>query len=332
MTYEAILPQHIDSTMISCFRSCQTKFKYEFVYGLRPSNLSIDLHAGGVFASALEYFQRLVHEKRVYVADAVYDTIRFMIDEWKDFPTPQRSAKTLDNMVLAFRDYVLTYPPGTDHVQPFKNDKGETTYEFSAAVPLDPADGFPLHPVTGEPFVYCGRFDLLGAYNGRPCIRDEKTAGQAGEGWSEKWDLRSQFMGYCWLGQQSGITDLDTVVVRGVIVQKTKITQLEAIKIYPQFMIDRWYHQLKCDLTNIVLAWNGGYFEMNLADACTSYGRCPFSSCCSAQVPENWFGEYHVRRWNPLRHNPIGEQSVDTPPVSAADEMIADALARRAAS
>ena len=42
-----ILPGYIDATMTTCFRSCPRKFYDEFVLGLRPPGLSIDLHAGG---------------------------------------------------------------------------------------------------------------------------------------------------------------------------------------------------------------------------------------------------------------------------------------------
>jgi hypothetical protein len=38
-------------------------------------------------------------------------------------------------------------------------------------------------------------------------------------------------MGYVWACQQCGI-DLDTVVVRGIAIQKTQIVHVEAIKQY----------------------------------------------------------------------------------------------------
>lgn len=54
LTRGIMLPLNVDSTMMSCFRSCPQKFFREFVQGYRPAGISIDLHAGGAFALALE--------------------------------------------------------------------------------------------------------------------------------------------------------------------------------------------------------------------------------------------------------------------------------------
>lgn len=306
-TLEAILPQHIDSTMMACFRQCKRKFMYEFVYGLRPPFVSIDLHCGGVFAKTIERFQRKVHEEKLPVNLAMNDGINFMIKEWGDVTAPSTSPKSLDRTTEAFLDYIATYPPGTDPVQPYTDGDGKTSYEFSAAVPLD-FEGFPMHP-SGEPFIYCGRFDLLGFHRERqrPCVRDEKTGKAAGDKWAEQWDLRSQFLGYSWLGQQSGIENLNTVVVRGVIIQKTQIKQLEAVKVYPQYLIERWFDQLRRDLTVLRRCWDEGYFDYDLSDACSSYGGCVFKDICTSpeDTQPNWMSNFIVKRWNPLLHNPI---------------------------
>lgn len=311
MPLEAILPQHIDSTMMSCFRQCKRKFMYEFVYGLRPPHTSIDLHCGGVFAKTIERFQRKVHEERLPVNLALNDGVQFLIKEWGDHEVPEKNPKTLDRTVEAFVDYITTYPPGTDPVRPYTNRSGRTSYEFSAAVPLD-FEGFPLHS-SGEPFIYCGRFDLLGWHepSRAPCVRDEKTAKAAGEKWAEQWDLRSQFLGYCWLGQNSGIEDLRTVVVRGVVIQKTQIKQLEAVKIYPQFLIERWFEQLRRDLWVLRRCWDEGYFDYDLNEACSAYGGCMFKDICTStdEAQPRWMENFIVRRWNPLLHNPVeGEE------------------------
>jgi hypothetical protein len=168
---------------------------------------------------------------------------------------------------------------------------------------------FPLHPETGEPFLYCGRFDMLGEYQGRPCVRDEKTTGASiGRNWASQWDLRSQFIGYVWACQQSGI-DLDTVVVRGIAIQMTQIVHAEAIKVYSQDLIDKWYKQLGLDLNRLVRCYEDGYFDYNLGDACTSYGQCVFMNACASPNPENWFTEFEVRRWDPVNKNPAPTES-----------------------
>ena len=160
-----------------------------------------------------------------------------------------------------------------------------------------------MHP-SGQPFLYVGRFDMLGTWSGKLVVRDEKTTTSIGASWADQWDLRSQFIGYVWACQQSGL-DLDTVVARGVGILKTKISHAEAIKQYPKFLVERWHEQLRRDLWRIVRMWDEDYFDYNLADACNSYGGCAFRTVCTSPVPERWYDQYVVRHWNPLQKNPI---------------------------
>lgn len=301
------LPLHIDSTMMTCFRSCPQKFQYEFVRGLRPPGISIDLHAGGLFAHALEQTYKGIWIEKLSLSDALVKAhARFMV-EWGDVEAPEwkNTAKTKDRVWEAVESYFDTYAPLTDHVHPYIGSNGEPTFEYTFAIPLEPIgiNDFPYHP-SGSPFIYCGRFDMLGSYQDRPCVRDEKTTGGSiGRNWASSWDLRSQFIGYTWACQQSGI-DLDTVVVRGIAIQKTQIVHAEAIKIYSEALIAKWYEQLRRDLWRLRRAWDSGYFDYNLGESCTAYGLCPYLNACASVTPENWLTEFETRHWNPLDKNP----------------------------
>lgn len=333
------LPPFIDSTMRSAFVSCSQKFFREFVQGFRPPGVSIDLHAGGCFAGAVEetYKQVYIHGKSLEQASNVAHA-RFM-QEWGDVEVPEwkRTAKTKDRTWEAvFGDgtpkgigYFQQYPPHTDHVKPYIDASGKPTLEYTFAVPLEPyisprktefrdssggwsvdyteeAPYFPEHP-NGGPFIYTGRFDMLGQMNGRPVVRDEKTTGGTmGADWAEKWDLRSQFLGYCWACQQCGI-DVDTVVVRGISIQKTQIVHAEAVKTYSKFLIQRWHEQLRRDLWRLRRAWDEGYWDFNLGETCTSYGNCIFMPVCTSANPDAWLSNFEVRHWDPTKKNPVAE-------------------------
>jgi len=302
MTPEPILPAHIDSTMMNCFRACPQKFWNEYVLGLRPAEQSIDLHAGAVFSATLERFYKEVFLHGANSPTALGRAYQTFTTEWGDFIIrKEKHPKTPENMWAAVEDYVRTYPPQTDSVQPYYLGDAPS-FEFSFAIPLE-LPGFPRHPVSGDPFIYVGRFDLLGKKDGRPAIRDEKTAQRLEANWAEKWDLRSQFLGYCWALQHNGIP-CNTVVVRGVIITLTSIRQVEAVKIYPQTLIDRWAEQLRRDLLRIRDSWIEGYWDYNLGDTCTSYSHCPFIPLCSSASPSNWYDLFEVKRWNPLNRNP----------------------------
>lgn len=326
--FDPILPQHIDSTMLTCFRSCPQKYYKEFVLGLRPPGISIDLHAGGCFATACEVIRKAFYGSHLSQADAMLKGHAAFQIAWGDFEIPEfkKTAKTRENVWLAVEEYFKHFSLATDHIQPYYIS-GVPTFEFTFAVPLEPAvnpveymDGpeeapssvllhdhafaFPLHP-SGEPFLYTGRFDMLGSYNSRPCVVDDKTSGRSiSTGWSDQWNLRNQFIGYTWACRQMGI-DLDTVVPRGITILKTKTDFAEAIKLYSDDLRSRWLEQLRRDLWRIRRAWDEGYFDFNFADACTAYGNCIFMDMCASPNPENWVEAFEVRRWNPLHKDPI---------------------------
>lgn len=313
------LPAHVDSTMMGTFSSCHQKFYDEFGLGLRPAETSVDLHAGGVFSATLERFYREFFRNGVDTPTALGRAYATFTSEWGGFVIrKEKHPKTPENMWAAVESYISTYPPRTDSVQPYFSDN-TPSFEFAFAIPLD-FPGFPRHPVSGDPFIYTGRFDLFGKLNGStPCIRDEKTAQRLESNWAEKWDLRAQFLGYCWALQHLGIR-CSTVVVRGVIITLKDVRQVEAIKVYPQFLIDRWFDQLRRNLIHLVVChdeymkrdgdpYRASAFDYNLGESCTAYSHCPFMPLCTSKDPESWYSTYSTKRWNPLNRNPLGDPS-----------------------
>lgn len=328
------LPLNIDSTMISCFRSCPKKFYEEFVLGLRPSAVSIDLHAGACFASALENVYRGVYTEKLDQNRALLRAFALYMDQWGDPEITKDTPKSRERVWEAVEEYFRTWGVLTDPVQPYILASGEPSYEFTFAIPLEPANAlfhfetgasgnplvreghavkvkadesnsFPQHP-SGTPFFYSGRLDMLGRWGEKIVCRDEKTTTSIGASWESQWDLRSQFMGYVWACQQSGL-DVDTVCVRGVGILKTKFTMVDAFKSFPKHKIDRWYEQLRRDLWRIRRCWDEGYWDYNFADACSSYGGCVFREICGSPEPDRWRKSFTVRRWNPTVKNPVAE-------------------------
>lgn len=328
MKPEAIMPINIDSTMLTCFRSCPEKMRLEFIYGLRPGGISVDLHAGAAFATGLEAVRKAFYQKGKSLPDAMAEGYAAYSVAWGDFEIPdyKRTAKTRDNTWFAVEEYFAKWSPPTDHFQPYYLD-GKPSFEWSFAIPLEPcspewqpgryssyepeahAGAFPLHP-NGDPWLYSGRFDMLGEYEKLPAFGDEKTTGGSiSTGWSDKWSLRNQFIGYRWAMRQHGF-DCRGGIVRGIAILKTKIDLQECFKPFSDDLEARWYEQLRRDMWRLRKAWDTGYFDLNLADTCTSYGNCIFMNVCMASNGnrENWFNDFEVRRWNPLIKNPIAEK------------------------
>lgn len=331
--FDPQLPEFIDATQRSCFVACHQKFYKEFCLGLRPPGLSIDLHAGACFATGLEETYRGIYQDGLSLDEALIKSHAAFCLAWGDFeiPTWKRTAKTMDRVWTAIaggdtsddRGYFQEYPPHTDEIKPFMTADGRPTMEYTFAIPLEPAvmwegelwnngvarTAFPLHP-SGRPFIYCGRFDMLGQRNGIPIPRDEKTQGVSPDAsWARKWYLRSQFIGYVWALQQCGIPATE-ICVRGIGILKTKIAHAQSIQTYSQELIARWHEQLRRDLWKMRRCWDEGYWDYDLAEACTSYGNCIFMDSCTSGDPLSWLSEMEVRRWNPLFKNPA---AVDDP-------------------
>src|SRR5262245_9254719 len=266
MTLEPILPTLIDATQLSCFRSCDRKFYNEFILGVRPPGISVDLHAGGCMAAALEETYRQIYLHKKPYEEAILVAYARFLQEWGDFEIPEFkfTAKTQDRMWEAVvgdgtpegRGYFQEYPPLSDHIKPYIAADGKPTLEYSFAIPLEPAGrspvdrkfGFPLHP-SGSPFLYGGRFDMLGQKpDGTPIPRDEKTTGRGfSSDWARQWNLRGQFIGYVWACQQCGL-DVSEVCVRGISIMKQNIRHAESIQSFSNDLVARWYEQLRRDL------------------------------------------------------------------------------------
>lgn len=303
--FAPILQQYIDSTMLTAFKSCQKKFYYEFVRGIRPRGKSIDLHAGGCFAKAVETVRKAAFSGMpLPLALALGRNVFELM--WGDFVVlSDKAVKNKENMWRAVESYMRHYGVHTDRIQPYML-RGTPTFEYSFAIPLD-MPGFPMHPITGLPFIFCGRMDQLGAIDGGSigCIMDDKTSARGGPTWTRQWDMRGQFMGYLWACKVLGIK-ADHVCVRGVIIHKDDIEHLMfGPRAYPDHLIDRWFDTLRHTLVTLVNCWNTNEWNYNFGDACTSYSGCQFAPLCESPDYENWLDNYVENRWNPLHLDPL---------------------------
>lgn len=292
-------PHAIDSSMRSAFVSCPQKFMRQYLEHWALRNRSVHLTAGGAFARGLEVARRAFWESRIGSDESLAKGALALLHEYGE---PQEdfmaSAKTPDTMLIALDDYFREYGWETDSIQPLRTADGKFAFEFTFALEIPGID----HPVTGDPMLYTGRFDMLGTFNNSLWVVDEKTSSQLGPSWANQWRLRSQITGYCWAAAQYGHA-VSGALIRGVSVQKSGIKHGLAIEYRPQWQIDRWLFQLKRDVTRMVSCWREGYWDFALDHACADFGGCPFVQVCTSNNPERWLSEnYEKHHWNPLRN------------------------------
>ena len=328
---EFSLPLYIDSSMLSLWRACRRKHYWSTLRGLYPMGKSVHLVAGAALAAGLEAARRFVFASSspasVHHDDILLAAYPAFHSEWGDYEPPEtpRNAKTFVHTFSALANYLSEYHPGRDPIQPYIRTDNSPAVEYRFAIPLPI-----LHP-SGDPFLFVGRFDLLGYYSFAnaltPVICDEKTASSFTFDWAEKWDLRGQFIGYLWALRQQGI-NISHAVARGIAIQKTQFDVRTAFIQYPDFMFSLWEIQLLRDVQAIKdhflnsskephLIDKKSHYSMDFADACDSYGGCAFRTLCSQYDPEPFTSNYILHRWNPLARQPVEESpqiSTHTPP------------------
>lgn len=291
-------PSYIDSSARKTAISCLKKAEYEYIRHLKPKGTSIHLHFGACFARGLEVFRKEYYGVKADYDHAMRLTIDAIIHEWGDVEPPEYGSganKSIEACVTAILSFFDEYPPDTDPVKPLMTDNGPAV-EWTFALPIPDI----WHPTTGEPMLYVGRFDMLAEMGGAIMVNDEKTASQLGDGWAKNWRLASQLTGYTWAAKQFGF-NVQGVVIRGVGILKTMIKHQFIIEKRPQWMIDRWLIQLQRDVRRLIAAWEEGYFDLALDDACSSYGGCPYISLCTSRDPEPWIeADFEERKWDPL--------------------------------
>jgi len=292
------LPQVLDNTILSTFRTCQHKALWEFVFGLTSSTPSVHLHAGGAFSRALETLYRNAYNGK---ASEALTRAHFDFDKaWGSFQPVGKTTKTKDRVWEAVESYANTYHPPSDYIEPsplFGNP-----FEYSFAIPLEHSAwgvDFPNHPFTNQPFLYAGRFDMVGQHSSQLRLRDDKLNTQLGPNWEASWTLRSQFIGYVAAMQVLGY-DVDTVEIRGVQPLVNSINHQTAVKTYSRVVVRRWLEQVQRDVRELVRVATAGDWSHNFADACSAYGGCPFLDLCRANDPTAYFHTFANRVWNPL--------------------------------
>jgi len=288
-------PDVIDSSLLSAWRSCRRKVFLEYFQHWKPVLPNVHLHAGASFAHGLEVTRKAFYEEGLSADEAIGAGFAALMTRYGNFACPEDSAKSASSMAGALEYYFHAFPLDTDNAKPTVLPSGKRGIEFSFLEPIDVN-----HPVTGDPILYAGRFDMIADYAGGRWGEDDKTTSSLGASWGKQWDLRSQFTAYCWGALRGGLK-LNGFLVRGVSILKTKYDTAEVMTHRPQWMIDEWYEATLADVREMVATWQSGYWRKALDNACNEYGGCLFKQICTSNDPQRWLAvNFQRRRWDPV--------------------------------
>lgn len=300
-------PTSIDSSMRNEYIQCERKGLYGYFRHLKPKGSRPHLDAGGAFAHGVEVARKLFYsspplpflanlspsEKADRCAGA--GALAAYLARLEDDDPEKAPFKTAIRVCFAVIDYFREWPLETDPIKPYINVLGEPAVEYRFAVPIDV-----LHPTTGEPILYTGKFDMLASYDGGYWPVDEKTASRLGPTWSQAFDLRGQFIGYCWAVREQGLPVMGCIA-RGIGFLANEVSFQQVPIRFPTWLIDEWYEQLLVDVRRMIRVWVSGRWSKVYGEACGAYGGCQFKPLCLRPNPEEWIESlFKVEKWSPL--------------------------------
>lgn len=303
-------PEVWDDTMRRSFSECNMKWVYYALFHADFPGKNIHLESGGTFASALETARRAFYEDFRSPEDSVTLGFRTLLQEWDDsLPINEERGdkKNLLSVAGAYASYFKRYALDTDPIRAYITEDGKCGAEFNFALPIDVT-----HPVTGNPIIYAGRFDLLGLYNDKLWVVDEKTTSRLGASWVKKWTLRSQFTGYCWGARKYNLPVVGAII-RGISILAGGYGHEEATVYRPQYAIDQWYEQLireieaakeiYCRMRDAQERGEPLLSHVNRAnsDVCSNYNGCQYMLLCDSRTPLEWIpNNFDYHDWNPV--------------------------------
>lgn len=298
-------PEIIDNTAREQWSICPRKFYHSSINKLSMRASSVHLHFGAAFALGLEVMRRCYYGENLPESKALTEAIKAATEYYGNFVPPEKSNKTYEHLIHGLAAYLQHYPMHSDYIKPYQFDDNRLGIEFTFAIPLPEV----LHPVTGNPIIYAGRFDMLAVYNNSLFVMDDKTASQLGPSWLRQWDTSQQLTGYCWAAKQANLPIIGAIV-RGQSFLKSSFGFAEAIQYRPEWRIDEWYENLICEIKEMITAWKTNNFRKKLNSSCSQYSGCPYNSACTntesvAKVILEMEFKNHL--WNPLEKNPEKE-------------------------
>ena len=287
-------PIAVDNTMRKQFAACPRSFRNKFIQHFRPQHKSVHLVAGGAFAKGIEAGRKAFHVEGLSEEVAIARAWAASQAEYGDYVPMFDTPKTRWRVGEAVIEYFDRYSLPNDAVQPHTH-AGLKCIEMSFAIPL------PInHPVSGDPLLYCGRFDMVGEFNGALYVVDEKTTSRLGAQWEAQWDMDSQFISYCWAARNMGYP-VAGAIVRGLSFLKNDYGHAQVLVYHPEAKVDRWYTQLLEDVHQMKRSWEQDYYDFSFGSGCSAYSGCEFRHSCSAVDPDRILELDYVREfWSPI--------------------------------
>ncbi len=274
--------------MLGSWATCETKGYWAWFRTQVPKARNIHLHSGAAFASAIEAARKAYYIKGAPQEEAAGAGLRALWRGYGVFDGDGTEQKSWNRMSGALIAYLDEYPFATDQLQPYYFE-GAPVIEFSFALPLKV-----LHPETGEHVLLTGRFDMVGEARRLAYITDEKTTGQLGAKWAQKWDMHSQFLDYMWAALEYGIPAVGACV-RGIAIYKAGYEFAESFPLYTKRAIKDNIAQIERTVEKMKVSWAENEYDQNgiMSGACGMFAGCQYKLLCQSDKAELWLPTHY---------------------------------------
>jgi hypothetical protein len=287
-------PMWLDNTAREALSLCKRKGYYTHWRNIIPTHMSEHLVFGSAYAKGLEVARKGFYGQGLDADEAILDGLIAAWKDWGHYIPPEKSIKTLENLERSYLTYFQRFPMATDYIRPYM-DSGEPAVEFTFAIPIPDV----VHPETGDPILYVGRFDMLAEFRTGVWVMDDKTASQLGARWRDQWDMSPQMTGYCWACREYNF-NVSGALIRGNSPQ-TEVKIEEAVTYRKDWQINEWLELLVADVKASITCWEQSHWPKVYNAACNLYSGCPYRALCTSRNPEDIIPvNYRHRVWDPL--------------------------------
>lgn len=294
-----------DSTSLKWADACPRLYQY-YIAGWQHPNRSVHLWFGGIYASSLELFHKLIADGTDR-EDAIRSVIRHaMIESWDHdrddegnripgtgqaatFDHATKSRETLIRTLVWYFDFFAE-----DHFSTYITADGKAAVEQSFQLPVD-------NNVT-----LCGHIDRLCLDpESNIFVHDQKTtATTLGPYYFRQFKPDIQFSLYTFAGKV-----IYNIPVKGVIVDAAQITVgfskfARSPVLHSESELNEFYDETMELIEDMQKKTREQHFPRRTA-SCHKFGGCPFLEVCSRppSVRENFLKADFVQRdrWNPIK-------------------------------
>lgn len=266
----------IDSTALTTFQMCPSKYQLRMEVGWKPRRISAALIFGKSIHAALATWYKTSDAQKSLLA---------IIESW-DANAPVDDFRSREKCAKVFLEYIKEYPqenffivgaPDNPMIEvPFSLDTGMFCDCPHCGTVWNRIDGMCACGQLLEPIEYGGIYDGLIKFGPQVFVLEHKSTSMMGPGFFNQFKPNNQVSGYIWAGQQMSGLPVGGALINAIGVYAKGVTRFErSITTRTHDEVTEWLANVQTVCSEINRAKVTGKWEMR-TPSCVLYGRCDY--------------------------------------------------------